>query len=45
MKKDLLDDKTKEMKSIILETAIEWNENNPFEHEEIMKQIIDSIRH
>ena len=43
--KDLIDDKMKEMKTIILETAIEWDKSNSPEQKEIIKQIIDTIEH
>ena len=36
IKRDLTANKTKDMKSIILESAIEWKEQAPFEHMDIM---------
>ena len=32
IEKDLTENEYKEMKNIILDVAIEWKENNPFEH-------------
>ena len=37
MNKDLVEDKMKEMKTIILETANEWDKSNTYEQEEIIK--------